>query len=145
MIVFKVENIKEFMAKVLTGEMFDKFHVTACEITTFVTFQIDGRCHDEWFDTDEKPGDDSGQVLWRDLRPIVFELIRGKKTPEIFKVGFCHYLGNGDVGSIRIQYEKGELFLFTGYMQKEFSLRKEAQLSWDDNCRNFLKEYGEEQ
>lgn len=145
MIVLKVDNIKEFMAKMLTGEMFDKFHVVNCEVTTFVTFQIDGRRHDEWFDTDERPEDTSSQVLWKQLRPVIFSLIRGKKTPEVFKVDFCHYLGNGDVGSLRMQYEKGELFLFTGYMQKEFSLNKEAQQSWDDNCRNFLREYGEEQ
>lgn len=145
MIVLKVEKIKEFMAKMLTGEMFDKFHVVNCEVTTFVTFQIDGKRHDEWFDTDEGPEDTSSQVLWKQLRPVIFSLIRGKKTPEVFKVDFCHYLGNGDVGSLRMQYEKGELFLFTGYMQKEFSLNKEAQQSWDDNCRNFLREYGEEQ
>ena len=36
MIVLKVENIKEFMAKVLTGDMFDKFHVACeCEVNTF--------------------------------------------------------------------------------------------------------------
>ena len=145
MIVLKVDNIKEFMAKMLTGEMFDKFHVVNCEVTTFVTFQIDGKRHDEWFDTDERTEDTSSQVLWKQLRPVIFSLIRGKKTPEVFKVDFCHYLGNGDVGSLRMQYERGELFLFTGYMQKEFSLNKEAQQSWDDNCRNFLREYGEEQ
>ena len=75
---------------------------------------------------------------------MIFELIRGKKTPEVFKVDFCHYLGNGDAGSLRMQYEKGELFLYTGYMQKEFSMDKAGQQTWDDNCRNFLREYGEE-
>lgn len=145
MIVLKVEKIKEFMAKVLTGEMFDKFHVAGCEITTFVTFQTDGRYHEDWFDTEKKNGDKSGQVLWRNLRPVVFDLIRGKKTPEVFKVEFCHYLKNGDVGSLRIQFERGELFLYSGYMQKEFSLDKEAQRSWDESCRSFLKGYGEEQ
>ena len=37
MIVLKVENIKEFMARLLTDEMFDKFHVSGCEVATFVT------------------------------------------------------------------------------------------------------------
>lgn len=144
MMVLKVENIKEFMARMVTGEMFDKFHVAECEVTTFVNIRIDGRCYDAWFDTDERPEEKGTQILWKQLRPLVFELIRGKKTPEVFKVDFCHYLGNGDVGSLRVQYEKGELFLFTGYMQREFSLDKGGQQSWDDNCRNFLKEYGEE-
>ncbi len=144
MIVLKVENIKDFMAQLVTGEMFDKFHVAECEVTTFVTIRIDGRRNDGWFDTDEKPVDTGRQVLWKQLRPVIFELIRGKKTPEVFKVDFCHYLGNGDAGSLRMQYEKGELFLYTGYMQKEFSMDKAGQQTWDDNCRNFLREYGEE-
>ncbi len=145
MIVLKVENIKEFMARLLTEEMFDKFHVSGCEVATFVTFQIDGKRHDEWYDTDERPSDECGQILWKQLRPVLFSLIRGKKTPEVFKVDFCHYMGNGDVGSLRVQYEKGELLVFTGYMQKEFSLTKEAQQAWDEKCRNFLGSYGEEQ
>ena len=45
MIVLKVENIKEFMAGLLTDEMFDKFHVSGCEVATFVTFQSDGKRH----------------------------------------------------------------------------------------------------
>lgn len=145
MIVLKVENIKEFMAGLLTDEMFDKFHVSGCEVATFVTFQIDGKRHDEWYDTDERPSDECDQILWKQLRPVLFSLIRGKKTPEVFKVDFCHYMGNGDVGSLRVQYEKGELLVFTGYMQKEFSLTKEAQQAWDEKCRNFLGSYGEEQ
>lgn len=144
MIVLKVEKIKDFMARVLTDEMFDKFHVAGCEVTTFVTFQTDGRRCDDWFDMDEKPMDGTGQILWRSLRPVICSLIRGKKPPEVFKVDFCHYLSNGDVGSLRIQFERGELFLFTGYMQREFSMDKEAQQTWDENCRNFLKEYGDE-
>ena len=52
MIVLKVENIKDFMAQLVTGEMFDKFHVAECEVTTFVTIRIDGRRNDGWFDTD---------------------------------------------------------------------------------------------
>lgn len=141
MIAFQIENIKDFMVKLLTGEMFDKFHVGGCEVTTFVTFQTDGRRHDGWYDADEEAGDASDRILWRQLRPVVFELVRGKKTPGKLLVDFCHYMANGDVASLRVQFENGELHIFTGYMQREFSLDREAGRDWDDNCKRFLREW----
>lgn len=139
MIVLKIENIKEFMSQLFAGDMFDRFHVSTCEVTTFVTFQADGKLYSEWFDSDEKPGGGSGLVLWQQLKPMIFSMIKGKKTPGKMRIGFCHYMENGDCGSLRIQYEKDELLLFTGYMQKEFSLSKEKEAEWDENCRAFIR------
>lgn len=142
MIVLKIENIKEFMTHLLTGGMFDKFHVGSCEVTTFVTFQTDGRRHDEWFDTDERIEDASGLTTWQQLKPVIFTLIKGKKTPEKLRIDFCHYMSNGDVGSLRVQFEKEELLVFTGYMQNEFTLSKEKQQEWDENCIRFIRKNG---
>lgn len=139
MIVLEIENIKEFMMQLFTGEMFDRFHVRNCEVKTFVTFQIDGRRHDTWYDTDERVEDKTGLVVWQQLKTYVFEWIRGKKVPEKLRLDLCHYMSNGDIGSIRIQYEDAKLQIVTGYMQKEFSLEKEAQQDWDENCLNFIK------
>lgn len=142
MIVLEIENIKEFMAQLFTGEMFDRFHVRSCEVTTFVTFRIDGRRHDAWYDTDEKVEDKTGLVIWQQMKSYVFAWIKGKKVPEKLRLDLCHYMTNGDVGSLRIQYESEKLQIFTGYMQKEFSLEKGAQQDWDENCLNFIKKNG---
>ncbi len=139
MIVLEIENIREFMTQLFSGEMFDRFHVCGCEVTTFVTFQTDGKRHDAWYDTDEKVDDPIGLVIWQQLKPYVFLWIKGKRVPEKMRIDFCHYMGNGDVGSLRIQYEQEKLQVFTGYMQKEFSLDKENQREWDENCRQFLQ------
>lgn len=139
MIELQIENIKTFMEKMFHGDMFDKFHVNQCEITTFVSFRIDGTRYDEWFDTEERHKDATGLISWQFLKPYVYDWIKGKKVPVKMKLDFCHYMANGDVGSIRIQYEKEKLFVFTGYMQKEFSLDKSSQQQWDENCLNFIK------
>ena len=139
MVVLKIENIKDFMGRLLTGDMFDRFRVSDCEVTTFTTLKTDGKRNDEWFDTDEREQEASGLVLWQQLKPIVFSLIKGTKTPQKLKIDFCHYMENGDVGSLRVQYEKDELLLFTGYMQREFSLDKVKQQEWDDNCIQFVR------
>lgn len=139
MIVLRIENIKEFMSHLFVGNMFDRFHVGNCEVTTFVTFQTNGKLHSEWFDTDERLEDGTGLVIWQQLKPMIFSIIKGKKTPEKIQIDFCHYMENGDCGSLRIQYEKEQLLLFTGYMQKEFSLNQEKKTEWDDNCIQFIR------
>jgi hypothetical protein len=138
MIVLEIENIKMFMSKLLVGDLFDQFHVGNCEVTTFVDIHIDGRRHDSWYDTGEKPEDSTGQVTWHELKPVLYQLIKGKKTPEKMRLDFCHYMANGDVGSLRVEYDREGLKVYTGYMQKEFSLDKQKQQEWDDYCEKFI-------
>ena len=139
MLVLQIENIKEFMGHLFHRDIFDRFHVRECEVTTFTTFRSDGIRQDEWYDTDEKAEDSTDYVTWQQLKPYVFEWIKGKKTPHKMKIDFTHMMANGDVGSLRIQYEKEQLLLFTGYMQREFSMDKSSQQLWDDNCLNFIQ------
>ena len=139
MIVLQIESIKAFMERMFCSDMFDRFHLKSCEVTTFVTFSLDGKRYDEWFDSEEKSRDSMGLVTWKQVKPYVYEWIKGKKAPNKMKIDFCHYMSNGDVGSVRIQYEKETLLLFTGYMQKEFTLDKSVQRSWDENCKEFIK------
>lgn len=58
---------------------------------------------------------------------ICFSWIKGNKVPQKMLFDFCHYMPNGDVGSIQIRYEKEKLQFVTGYMQKEFSLDKKGK------------------
>lgn len=139
MIVLQIESIREFMEYLFYGDLFDRFHVKECEITTFATFRIDGRRQDKWYDTDERVEDKSGFVTWQQVKPYVAEWIKGKKTPQKMELNFCHHMMNGDVGFLRVNYEKDELHLFTGYMQKEFSLDKGKQQQWDENCMEFIR------
>ena len=72
---------------------------------------------------------------------ICFFVDKGNKVPQKMLFDFCHYMPNGDVGSIQIRYEKEKLQFVTGYMQKEFSLDKKGQQAWDDNCLQFIKKH----
>lgn len=139
MIVLQIENVKEFMERLFGKDMFDRFHVRECEVTTFTTFYTDGRRQDDWYDTDEKVEDSTGLVTWKQLKPFVYEWIKGRKIPHKMKLDFCHYMVNGDVGSMRIQFESGQLHLFTGYMQKAFTIDRAWQQQWDDSCIQFIK------
>jgi hypothetical protein len=139
MIVLQIENIKEFMVGLFQGELFDRFRVSGCEVVTFTRFVSDGRQNLSWYDTEEKQENTSGLVSWEEMKTVVFSLIKGKKTPAHMNIDFCYYMSDGDVGSLRIQYEENKLFVFTGYMQREFTLDKSRQHDWDEKCVQFMK------
>ena len=53
MIALNVQDVKDFMARLLISEEFDSFWLCEASITTFSTFQIDGTLRPEFFDTEE--------------------------------------------------------------------------------------------
>ena len=137
MVVLEIESVKVFMTCLFQQEVFDKFHVRDCEVTTFTRFSCDGKNFDEWYEEEEKKGEEL--VRWKQLKPLVFMMIRGTKTPLQLKIEFCHTMANGDTGAMRVEYDREKLLIYTGYMQKEFSMDKENQREWDENCMLFLK------
>lgn len=138
MTAFQIENVKEFMQHLFQTDMFDRFYVGGCEVSTFVTFSIDGKKNRDWYDTGEEM-EDGRRVSWRELKPVIYMLIKGKKTPGRLMIDLRHYLPDGDMGSFRIMFEKDVLTVYSGYMQQEFSMDREKQLLWDEKCENFLK------
>ena len=139
MIAIHVENVKKFMSDLFTGNLFDNFHVRHCEVVTFLRLELEGERCREWYDTGEYPEDRQNQIAWSECKPIVFQWIKGKKTPVKMKLDFCHYLENGDIGSLRIEYTRESLTAYTGYMQKDFSMDREGQQEWDYYCQNVLE------
>lgn len=139
MIVLEIENIKEFMAHLFHGEIFDSFCVKESEIITFTTFHVDGKRQKDWYETDEKMENTNNLLFWKELKTYIFDWIKGNKTPKKMMIDLCHYFSDGDVGYLRITYESERLLLYTGYMQTSFSLDKSKQQQWDENCVNFIK------
>ena len=88
MIALKITNVKQFMAKFLGSEDFDSFLLEEASISTYNTFMIDGHQNrdfyssEEWEDKELRPYEFS---TWKKLRPICFDLIKGKHTPTAFR------------------------------------------------------------
>lgn len=118
----KIEAIKEFMSELLSGELFDKFLISEVKVRTFVTTTING-----------------DSIYWKQVRPMVFELIKGRQTPSCFIVLMAHKFENGNTGRMRIQYESEELRIITSYNSIEFTMKKTSEYEWDDSCKKFLK------
>ena len=91
MLALKIIDVKDFMNKLLIGEVFDRFFLVEASVTTFNVFTIDGRLQQDFFDTDTADSLKSKSIdysLWRDVKPYCFSVIRGKRTPLGFKIIF---------------------------------------------------------
>ena len=144
------------MGKLLGSDQFDAFLVSEASLTTFTTFQIDGTFHRDYFGTDDT-GEETPQVLtWKQLRPHMFELVKGRYTPLNLKVVFrlADYnvekllaqsgvsLHVRDVAGLflNIRYASGKISCVTGSSLRTFTLDKSLDQAWDDMVRRYLRQ-----
>lgn len=157
MIALKITNIKQFMNKFLAREDFDSFLLEEATISTYNTFVIDGHQNrafyntEEWEDKEIRPYDFS---MWKTVRPICFDLIKGKHTPASFH--FVLHLIPDYTASIlqkeecavtpdqvkafvlNIKYDGTGLTLVTGTAFHTFLMDKTPDALWDHAVKQFL-------
>ena len=159
MIALKIQDLKDFMSKLLIGTSFDTFWLSEASVTTSVTYTIDGSLHPEFFDTTENEvlaGEHRSYALWRDMKPFCFSIMKGKKTPLHFKIVFLlsrknteKLLANSrlpytceDVFGlfVNFQYDGSHLTCTTGSSLKTFTLDKSLDRVWDEMIQKFFRQ-----
>lgn len=156
MIALSIIDVKDFMNKLLIGEVFDRFFLVEASVTTFNTFTIDGRLQQDFFDTDTVAMHKSNLIeysLWRDVKPYCFSVIRGRRTPLNFRIvlQLSHKqtqqilnpsFPDGSVPDCRfclnLQYRNDSLLCTTGVSYTSFCLDKRPEHLWDEMIRKFL-------
>lgn len=161
MTALEIKITKNFMNALLVSEQFDTFLVEEVSITTFNTFQIDGHIVKDFYTNEEI--EDAGGALpvfssWKDIRPVCFQLIKGKKTPVSFRV-ILHaspalieqIASQPDCGvdanlirslALNIRYDKGRVTCVTGTAFTTFIMDKSVDTLWDQYIRGFLSRLG---
>lgn len=157
MILCKITDKKDFMNKLLTGDCFYSFLLKEASILGFIPFSLDGRVNKAFF-SEEDPDSvhflEEEYVCWEDVRPICFDLIKGKRTPTRFQ--FVLYLKKNAVDQmlnreqltressfvrnfvLNIRFEQGEMTLTTAVDYTSFTLDKQAEHLWDQTLMKFL-------
>ena len=156
MIALSIIDVKDFMNKLLIGEVFDRFFLVEASVTTFNTFTIDGRLQQDFFDTDTVAMHKSNSIeysLWRDVKPYCFSVIRGRRTPLNFRIvlQLSHKqtqqilnpsFPDGSVPDCRfclnLQSRNDSLLCTTGVSYTSFCLDKRPEHLWDEIIRKFL-------
>ncbi len=151
MISLKILEMNRFMGKLLKGEVFDHFLLKEGFLRTNMEYRFQGRQFQEYFDTEEKPEEE--YIFWEELRPFVFELIKGKKTPLGFsftllltKEQTAELLARNavNVGEdspslfLQVRFEHGIGHIVTGTARNTFTLDKSMEEAWDREVKQLL-------
>lgn len=158
--LFQIQDTRDFMKKLLVTEDFDSFLLREASVTTFCTFQVDGTYHPEFFcDAERGDGADADAypyASWGKIRPLFWDLIKGKHTPLSFRIIFRLAPHNvetllrqsglslrpEDIDGLflNISYENGSLLCTSGVSMKLFTLDKSLERSWDETLQKFFRQ-----
>ena len=158
MIGLSIQDIKNFMAGMLTGNMFDKFYLCDGEIQTFTEFHLGGYLNRPYFDSEEWENLEGRKLcLWSEIKPFAFQLIRGHRLPVRFKFVFQLSRENTvwllekhrlpvreeDIGGLfmNITYEHQKLVCTSGVSYKTFIMDKTLEQCWDEAVCQYFKQY----
>lgn len=158
---YQIQDIRDFMKKLLISEAFDTFLLSEASITTYATFHIDGTFHPEYLNTADAElltAEKSGCVLWLRIRPFFFELTKGKNTPLSFRIVFR--LAPHNVESLiaqtgvplqadavdglflNIHFDGSSLTCTSGTSLRVFSMDRTLEHSWDGMLEKFFHREG---
>lgn len=147
MLAFTIHDTKAFMALLLKGTAFDAFRFHQGELTTFVSFVIDGKRNPDFYDAAEKEAGLSRYVRWEEMRPIVFQLIKGHKLPKQIKLVFALpeeklvHLPNVSAAFLNILFKNNTLLCTTAISQQNFSLDKSSEKLWEEYILKFFRKH----
>lgn len=144
MLVCTVNNTKKFMSLLLKENTFDRFELRSAKITTFTTFEIDGKLNKEFFD--EATAEDF--CRWESVKQFAFDIIKGNKLPKFIKLVFAappslkdKIAPQASVLFVNITFENNTITLITGSSMKTFTMDKSAEYIWDEYIKGFLNKY----
>ena len=149
MLIFSLDT-KKCMNALLLSQAFDSFLLVEGEITTFNTFQIDGRLKKEFYRQDADDdfvSPDREYALWKEQREFCFSIIRGKRAPLGFR--FILSLSSPNIARmleqnnltfspsdvqglyLNFRYDGAHLACTTGTSMNLFTLDKSLDEAWD--------------
>ncbi len=158
---YQIQDIKDFMKKLLIGEAFDAFLLAEASITTYATFRIDGSFHPEYLGSAEAElleAEQSGYALWRRVRPFFFELTKGKNPPLSFRivlrlapVNVAQLIARSGVSVraedvdglfLNVHFDGTTLTCVSGTSLRVFTLDKALEHAWDEALERFFRKEG---
>ncbi len=151
---FEIEETGKFMSELLTGERYDSFYLFEARIKTGIDYNINGKINKDFFDSDDRDIMAAEEYIdWKNIKPTVYELIKGDKLPLSLKLILMFNRENitrlaemnnlpiseNDIGALffNVLYEKGKLTVTTGTSVKTFSLDKTLDHVWDSTVEKY--------
>lgn len=147
--------MNRFMAKLLKGECFDRFLLKEGFLRTGIEYRFQGHIFKEYYELSEQELLTEEYAAWSEVKTVVFDLIKGKKTPLAFS--FTLQLArrelpefleqqNVSVGEdtpslfLQVRFDHGTGHIVTGTARNVFTLDKTLEEAWDAYVKQYLKQ-----
>ncbi|MBQ9886214.1 MAG: hypothetical protein IJM37_05090 [Lachnospiraceae bacterium] len=156
MVTFSFVEIKDITSHIFIKDTFDSFLLYEAEFVTGTSFSIDGALNKAFFDSDELELIRDDFIRWADIKPICFNIIKGKKLPLSFKLTFKLSYANTErfikqTGIqltadelnglfINLRYVNNKLTATTGTSTRNFTLDRSYEKAWDEMIFKFFKQ-----
>ena len=151
---YEISEIREFTSHLFAGEAFDTLLMAEAEFHTRSAFFLKGKLDPDFLEPEEE--NPEGYISWREVKPICFSIIRGKRLPKSFKIVFKmgrtfsqrwlreQGASPENTGELfwNIRYQKKKLHLISSFSYKSFTLDKALERAWDDSTRLLFKKIG---
>ncbi|MBQ9155655.1 MAG: hypothetical protein IJ137_02615 [Eubacterium sp.] len=158
MLSIQVTDIKDCMQKLLSGDCFDQFYLVETTVQMGISYYLDGHLNHDFYDSETNESISRDYCFWKEARPLVFQIIRGRRLPLGFKTVLAlpeksvEFLLRESQGSytaddiegiyVNIRFEPGSLQITTGISYRTFSLDRSLEHCVDDHIASFLKKHG---
>ena len=154
MVLLTADSSKDFMGKLLVSDAFDSFLLQEANIITSVTHTVSGRIHADFYTEEERLSHTGEFIPWSEIRPLIFESVKGKNTPLSLRLTLClkkeamdalmqkknPEAANAGLRAlvINIRFESGAVAIMTGTSYDSFVLDRSAEEIWDETVKQFL-------
>ena len=144
MVTLPIVNNNLFMSCLLKQDIFDFFEVREVTLHTSYKLHLDGKRNMDFYESHELETL-SEYLPWSQVRPSIFELIKGKKSPTYFKIILStspestqEISTEASTFFLNITYKDGAISCITGTAYSSFSLDKTPEQTWDNKITKFL-------
>ena len=157
MLSIQIQDVKEFMNQLLRSDLFHPFYLWEASIKTGVSYHIDGRLNEDFYNTDElETLPQTDYISWAQIKPQIFSMIKGSKTPLSMKIilllsetstnqlltKYNLPLSAENINGLflNIYYDGTNLTCTTGVSYRTFTMDKRLETVFEENILNLLRQ-----
>ena len=159
MLSIQIQDVKEFMNQLLRADLFHPFYLWEASIKTGVSYHVDGRLNEDFYNTDELEAlPQTDYISWAQIKPQIFSIIKGSKTPLSMKIilmlskagtnqlltKYNLPLSDENINGLflNIYYDGTNLSCTTGVSYRTFTLDKRLETVFEESIQTFLRSAG---
>lgn len=157
MLSIQIQDVKEFMNQLLRSDLFHPFYLWEASIKTSVSYHIDGRLNQDFYNTDELESlPQTDYIAWEQIKPQIFSMIKGSKTPLNMKIilmlsksGTNQILTKYNLPLsaeninglfLNIHYDGTKLSCTTGVSYRTFTMDKRLENVFEESILSWLRQ-----